>query len=301
MITIPKALGFLVLSTVYFVSAAAVGGQEATKSVNCNKRSLQHVIDRSKPGTLIKVSGTCNELIDITTDNLTLDGRGKADISGAGIVSTLPLVRISGASNVTIKGFTIHNAPRNGLVVRRGGSAVITGNTISDNANNGILVHQSSSARVGSSRDNHALAGTPGSEGNVVENNGGDGIVIRTASSADMFHNIVRNNGLPANPSRGIFLEVGGSAFLSGNKITSNTDRGVHAATNASIRWSADAFHQEQNLIQLNGEGIVCRTGAAMSGNPQNFGVGNPGTGGTPHSDDTDISGTCAISGALGF
>ncbi|MCZ6447351.1 MAG: hypothetical protein O6831_03825, partial [Alphaproteobacteria bacterium] len=77
---------------------------------------------------------------------------------------------------------------------------------------------------------------------------------------------------------------------------------------NGAVRLSSDGSHHdtglgnarlvvdpENNLIELNGEGLRCRRGGAANGNEQNFGVGNPGTGDTPHSDDVLIASDCHV------
>ncbi len=259
-------------------------------NVNCGTKSLQTAVDRANPGDTINVSSTCNERIDVRTDDVTIDGGGTAIIDGTGLAGALSLVQVQ-ALNVRIQNITVQNSPGAGIHVRSSGSAIIEGTTIKDNAADGILVNQSAYARIGSGLDDHpATAGTE--TGNDINYNGTSGIAVRSSANADIFHNSITVN------VRGINITNAGSANIAGNDITDNTARGISLLTGGAVSLSQNAVHSETNLIEENVIGIRCRLGGSASGTSQNFGVGNPGTGGTPDSDDTNISG-CHVEGTI--
>ena len=255
--------------------------------------SLQDALDDAVEGQTINVSGTCNERITVRIDNVTIDGGGTAIIDGTGISAPGSLLRVQ-ALNVSILNLTVQKSPRGGIHVLNGGSATIQGTTSTGNDTHGIQVNRSSYALIGPESGFHPAAGDP--PGNHIFNNTRHGIVVIGSANADIFHNLITGN------NRGILIHASGSADIDGNEITGNTTRGIHITNNAAARLSTDRNHHdtglgdtrpvvdlENNLIEGNGVGLRCRRGASATGNEQNFGVGNPGTGGTPHSGDKDI------------
>jgi hypothetical protein len=285
----------------------ASGAEARTFNLDCAALpwglSLQELLDRGLPGDTLNLTGTCNERITINVDNITINGGGVAVIDGTGLVdNSRALVRVHG-SDVKLFGLTVENSPDTGIQVRRAGSAVIRGSTIRNNARHGIGVTHSSYAHIGADAGNHDLPGFPGSQGNTIENNGGHGVNIGGSSSAHLFHNIIRNNGTVLDPAHGIQITRGGSARIDGNEITGNTNNGIRVTMFSAVRFSDHGNHGEPNLIELNAVGLRCGDlGGALDGNPQVFGVGNPGTGGTPHADDTRFDAASCVKGPnLGF
>ena len=265
-------------------------------NVNCPMKSLQTAVDRANPGDTLNVSGTCNELIVVGTDGVTIDGGGAATIDGdtpAPVGGTKALLRVF-ASDVTIRDITVQDSPGIGITIRRSGSATIRGTIVQNNIRHGISVSRSGHARIGASSGEHDNPPTAGSEGNIIQLNGQHGIIVRLSAGARIFHNNILGNTLS-----GIRLAECGSADIDGNNITGNTDRGIFLSTNASVRLSDAVQHGEANLIAENTQGVRCRLGGALRGDPQDFGTGNPGSG--DHTDDTDISGSCPVATSLGF
>ena len=255
-------------------------------NVNCPMKSLQTAVDRANPGDTINVSGTCVELIVVETDGVTIDGSGTAIIDGTNIGGSQSLVIVQ-ALNVRIRNITVTDSPRSGILVRRGGSAIIEGTTVKDSAANGIAVNQSAYARIGPASD-HPAAGT--GKGNDIKDNGTSGIAVRSGATADIFHNSITGN------VRGINITNAGSANIAGNDITDNTERGISLLTSGAVSLSQDTVHGETNLIQENVIGIRCRLGGSGSGILQDFGTGNPGS--DNHTADTNIIG-CHVEGAI--
>ena len=162
----------------------AFPGQAATVKLTCGaKDTIGNAVKKLKPGDMLLVSGTCNENLEIPfeTARITLDGQGKATISGPD--SSKPTVTIRGRG-ITMKGFsvtggregiqvpaggealidgnTIQKVGRFGIQVNRGSSAVIVNNTIRDNAGNGITIGGSSYVLVGIRTGLDGVNGTRG-------------------------------------------------------------------------------------------------------------------------------------------
>lgn len=290
---IPAKIGVTALSAFALFAISVPDLHAAVANCNSPNQSLQGALDDAVDGDIIKVIGTCNELITINVDNITLDGGGTAVIDGTGIGGTSDLLRVL-ASNVTIRDITVQNSPDIGITIDRSGSAVIRGATVQGNARHGISVARSSAAVIGAGSSNHDNPPTAGSEGNIISGNGGHGVIVRHSSGVNIFHNNILNN-----VKSGIFLAEGSSADIDGNSITGNTQRGIELHTNASVKLSDQAQHGEMNLIEENTKGVLCQEGGALRGNPQDFGTGNPGSG--DHTDDTDIDVSCPVAGSLAF
>ncbi len=116
--------------------------------VDCDAgQKIGHALQLARPGRTIRVTGACKERVTITTDRLTLDGRGRAILDGAGGTGTDfdGVVIINSASGVTITGFTIQNGA-SGIVGQRGAAFAVRNTIVQDNAITGIVVADSSTA-----------------------------------------------------------------------------------------------------------------------------------------------------------
>jgi hypothetical protein len=213
------------------------------------------------------------------------------------------LVTIEGR-RVTLRNITVQDSPGNGITIRYSAWGTIAGATVRNNARHGIGVHQNSFALIGAGRGEHPAAGT--APGNTIQNNTRHGVAVTGGSQAHIFHNLLTHN------DRGISVTSGGAASIDGNTISDNINRGISFSVNGTGSLSTNADHHdtvgngapvmnpENNLIQQNPIGVRCRLGGGATGNPQDFGTGNPGTGGTPHASDTNTF-DCHISSTLNF
>lgn len=113
-------------------------------SSGCSFTKIQNAIDAAEPGDTITIGpGNYNESLSVTK-SLTLDGVGKATISGDG---NSPAVYISNAKDITIKGFTITTG-RHAMVLQNASKATITDNIIHDNIGFGVLILDSSEVEI---------------------------------------------------------------------------------------------------------------------------------------------------------
>ncbi len=225
----------LILLPAFLWIFSSLGGA-ATIQVDCSSASLQAAVDEAKPGDTLLVSGTCKENLVIYEEvaRITLDGQGKSTIEGPDAGGRTIEVRGRG---ITIKGFTITGG-RAGLVVTRGGQAIVDGNTVQGAARYGIVIMQSSSARIGN---------------NTVKNNG-NGIVIENTSAGRVGYFSARNrtaspNTIENNERNGIVVNFGSSARIVGNTIRNNKRTGI-SVSRASSQISS-------NTIDGNGRGGI--------------------------------------------
>jgi hypothetical protein len=124
-------------------------------TVRCDSgQSINHALNRAKPGETIVVQGTCHERVVITKP-VTLDGGGSAVIDGGGVASLQAvapefdgLIVITGVTNVNLVGLSVQNAAANGIVAARGAAVVLRNVTTENNALTGLLVIDNSTAEA---------------------------------------------------------------------------------------------------------------------------------------------------------
>ena len=191
--------------------------------VDCNDaaQTLNAAVQSANPGDTIQVTGTCQEMVTITTDRLTIDGQGSAIIDGGGGFPVRPIllgvITIDGASGVHLMGLTVQNGP-DGVLIVRGASARLTDVTSRGNADEGLQVTRGSTARF---------------DGTILsENNGDDGIGIFYTSNISV---------------------RGGSSVSSLN----NGDEGISVFSSSSLRILDSTVRLDNNgRIEPSGEGI---------------------------------------------
>jgi len=259
--------------------------------VNCDTGgTIRGALGSLKPGDTLTVIGACieNVAIEAEVSRITLDGRGTARLQSTAPSQNVIAIR---GRDITVRGFTISGG-NNGIVVQRGGMAVIDGNNIRGSAgsgatscscSNGILVGQESSAiiinntiennRTGISVDENSSArigfqvptalGLP----NTIQNNVDVGVHVLHNSSARIIAATIINNGRD-----GIRVERASHADISGNRIEGNAADGISASGNSAIDLDLGRIQTvaEPNTtdaaIKNGGFGVACSTGSYVSG-----------------------------------
>lgn len=300
--TLPNLAAFLFIGLFVLcvppIQAQGVGTLKIV--VNCDTRdTLQAAVNKSREGTKIEVSGACNEHVDINKDRISLLGQPGATLSAP--AGSFSIIGITGR-NVEVRNFEINaTGVEDGILIDRGGYAVIadngvrnsegdgisvlngsfgeiSDNDIIDNAVMGIFLFNGASARItGNTIENsgdlgiqldggvHALIGD-----NEIRKNGAGGIWIRINSGA-----WIRDNIIEANAENGIGVVESGSAQITANTITGNGISGVTVKRNASVEfptWAGGA-----NLIEGNEfYGVHCGASGSLNVDiAQDFGTGN--------------------------
>ena len=270
-----KAMGTLwMLVGLVAMASPALG---STHQVNCDVpgQTIKKALKIAQPGDTIRVRGTCEETVTITTDRLTLHGIDNATIKGpgggpAGDVSE-GLLNVVGAQGVEIRGFTVRDSAVDGINGRQGAAFVVRDTRVLRSGDDGIEATETSTVRI---------LGTC-----EVRRNSDAGISITRGSSglflADMLHATHNAWGLVA---------LGHSSIaLSGNLSTilaeENTVDGVVAADTSDLRLDGGTITSTQNgrrgltiggggnltlfagtiLLENNPEGLTLAVGSAMA------------------------------------
>jgi hypothetical protein len=182
--------------------------------------------------------------------------------------------------NIAIHGFTITGG-RQGIIVLRGGSALIDGNTIQESSGQGIFVIQNGHARIvnntiqfnpnaGISIQENSFArigfldlGGP-ALGNTIRKNGVAGVVVKQRSGASLVgSNIIDNDG------PGILVSGASQADLSGNHIDSNASDGVLVTQNSYAQLGGEGgILDSANDTQVpnSGFGLRCSLNSSVGG-----------------------------------
>lgn len=203
-----------------------------TRRVNCDKgRSLDRVVNRSDPGDVILVRGTCRETVTIMTDKITIEGNEIAIVDGQD--ANQAVITIEGAKGVTLKNLIVRNG-LSGIVSRRQAAVMFVGVIAEGNADDGIAITENSTARFSSC---------------TARNNGDEGIVLFGNSSATfspggtVLPGRILSTG---NAGRGIQVSGASSLLISG----------VSADATANVSDGIGVFGASRLLI-VNGSTIL--------------------------------------------
>lgn len=191
------------------LTAASIAVAQVPVQVDCNipEQTLARALGVTQPGDILRVIGTCNESVTITTDRLTLDGLGSAivDAGSAGAA----VITIEGAQGVTIRGLTVRNSV-GGILVQRAAAVTLEAVTAEDNSGAGFQIDENATVRM---RDCTA------------QRNDGNGMEVRRSANVTMLGSVVsRDNGF-----HGISIFDAASVVLSGvgAEITGNAQSGI--------------------------------------------------------------------------
>lgn len=209
----------------------------AQSMVDCNVpgQSLSQALEMANPGDTIQISGTCQETVTITTNDLTLDGQGSAIIDGGGVnqpgVFIEGTITINGAQRVTIRGLTVQNGS-DGILAIRGAAVTLADLVVQNNADDGIQIMLNSTADV---------SGTVTSMGNAD-----DGILVIDSSS----------------------LHITDSTLTS----RENGDDGLSVFSSSALRITNSTVQLEQNgTMDAGGDGLTMSS--TSTGNTSSLGT----------------------------
>lgn len=274
-------IGFLILIAPSFATAQGV-----PLKVNCARgQSVQRVLDLldrfNLPATIV-VTGTCNEHIVITEDDVTLQGgiyigsdpsrntitvrsARRVSITGATVGGASSGVVVFQGGSLSLDQARIQNNVKNGLVAAENSTLFLTNSTIQNNGSSGVVTISSSSARIGQN-----ILGNTGP--NTIRNNGASGVAVLRGGSA-----LIDGNTIEGNSGDGVIIE-GGSATVINNVIRANQAKGIEVSSSGHGRIGiADGNQAGPNLIENNGlEGVQsANSGAAYiwSNTIQNNGI----------------------------
>jgi hypothetical protein len=108
--------------------------------VSCEQgQLLAEALENAKPGTTLRVSGTCNESVFVFVDGLTIDGGGTTTIAGTGEGNAV--IEIDGSFNVTIRNVTVAGG-NDGIRIRGGATVILENITAEGNDDNGFEIDE---------------------------------------------------------------------------------------------------------------------------------------------------------------
>jgi len=208
--------GWMIVGMLVSLNPAQADSDDAEQIlVRCNHGdSLAEAIDDADPGDTILVFGTCHESVTITTDRLTLEGRGNAQL--VSVDATRDVITIKGAHAVTLTGFSIHNGSI-GILGKEASSFALNNLLVKDNSNTGIRLEGNSSAMITDT---------------TVEHNGLLGLDIDRASEAKFSGKFVsQDNGV-----FGMILSSSSSStFANANVTVQRNALGIQVGINSSF------------------------------------------------------------------
>lgn len=260
--------GTLLVLVFLSLIAPSFASAQTQMRVNCDRgQSVQDALDRVDGPSILVVSGTCNEDVVITKDDVTLQGGTYTYIGSDPNANTF---LIQGARRVVITGVTVSGAGY-GVAVSQGGALTIVNSAIQDNAMAGLVVFLGSSATVNACTiQNNTSNGIRITENSTVvltnstvQGNGDTGILVRRSSSARIGRTAMGNPGpntIQNNAGNGVRVFQNSQSFIDGNTIQNNSGDGVFIdGSSATVT---------NNTIQSNGiKGIeVTNSGNARIG-----------------------------------
>lgn len=164
------------IAVMLVVAQPSLAAQSVSVTVNCPRAKLQSAIDSAVPGvqTIIQVSGTCLELIEVPAGkSITLSGKGKAELKPPSGKTSLPVVLNKG--DLTLEQMKVTNtaAATNVVVSANSSSLLVYGSTITGgNAEVALEIANASSGRIFNS---------------VVRGGSGEAVGVYNASTLEIF------------------------------------------------------------------------------------------------------------------
>jgi parallel beta-helix repeat protein len=241
--------------------------------LDCRKadfNTIQAAVSAAAPGDTIKVcAGTYTEQVTIPAakSGLTL----RSHVPEAAIIKAPPvmadpkaIVRVNGAQDVTIYGFTITgpggsgcDSIRYGVRVDGGGSATISHNHIVDIRDTGLSGCQNGNAiQIG--RQFEGQTGHATITKNTIERYQKTGVIVDNAgSSAEIRNNkIVGLGQSPIIAQNGVQLSRGATANVEHNDISGNVFTPGFATSTGVLLFESGSVSVAHNVISTNDSGI---------------------------------------------
>lgn len=248
---------------------ARSGGSGGSAIVDCSSGGL--VSQALASGAAhITVRGTCNESLDVTRDDVTLQGEPGATIHGPdSTVNTIDVranrVTIDGltvtggrngitglgAANLTVRNCTAQSTGRTGISFLNGSSGTVDGCLVQSNARDGVSVDGAQATIVNSTITSNARNGVLvangatsrvgltdrlAAAGNTITQNGSTGVSVVQGSTATIAMNTITGNGTNSSlPRFGIAVSLAVASIAGGNTISDNGGQGVFAGTGSSV------------------------------------------------------------------
>lgn len=244
----------------------ATSASAANRTVDCDEgQSIQNAVERGKGSAAplyIDVSGSCEEVVTITRDDVTIDGSETATVTGT--------INVDGGRRINISAMTI-TGPGPGVVVAAGylklRNVVITGNsgtgviaglsayvgvlksTVSNNDQGGVLARDGSNVFIRNT--------------SITDHNEMDGIDLSSGATGTVGKSIISGN------FNGIEAIIGTVIIEDNTTISGNANHGIDANFHSSVQIS-DAAITNNGVMGIKLEldsGLITFDNVSISGN----------------------------------
>lgn len=200
------------------------------KQVRCDHGdSLAAALTRARPGSTLKISGTCHEAVTITTDRLQLQGAASAVLDGTAS-NAHAVLSIDGARGVGLKNLVVRGGPDFGVKWTRGAQGRMEKITATGHGGVGLGI-DGADVEV---------------DGLILENNGGNGMDAYSGASVVMSGTVVASDnggdGLAVNAKT--YLELRGATVTASN----NGGTGVNVINDSRLQILSFAQAQTSSL-----------------------------------------------------
>jgi hypothetical protein len=211
----------------------ATSASAANRTVNCDEgQSIQDALDKGKGSAAelyIDVSGSCEEVVIIKRDDVTIDGGGTAIVIGA--------IFVDGGNRIIVREITITGPGPGPIAGAVGGNLKLIKVAITGNPDLGGLA--ADSAYVGISKS-------------TIENNG-NGVLARQGSSV-----FIRESSISGNEDYGIILKSNSTGTVVSNSTISGNHIGIGVFENSSV------YVDDSDIVNNYNTGIETDNGVSV-------------------------------------
>ena len=226
----------------------ATSASAANRTVNCDEgQSIQDALEKGKGSAshlYIDVSGSCEEVVTIKRDDVTIDGGENATVIGT--------IVVEGGNRIIVREITITGPGLGAGAV--GGNLKLIKVVVTGNSGLGVLA--ADSAYVGMSRS-------------IIQNNVTTGVLARQGSSV-----FIRETSISGHEDYGIILTSNSTGNVVSNSTISGNYIGISARNSSTVIVNnSDVLNNTNSGIEAdNGANVVVDEGTTISSNP-NYGI----------------------------
>lgn len=230
-------MNYLVKALIVFI-AGGCSLLAAADVLDCSRRSLADAVEKAKSGDTIHFSGICRGPVLITTDNITLSGKGAAAVDGRGMNAIV----VYGAHGISLNDFEVRQG-ENGILGQNGAAIALNNIVSRNNKASGLSLQTGSSAMI---------------QNSTSKDNDFHGLDLQTGASATV------TGSFTASGNKIFGINVNGSSLTFSKatvSLTANTlGMQVATAANAFINDPATTLEVTNNLAT----GLTVVSGAHM-------------------------------------
>lgn len=207
---------------------------------------IQDAIADASSGATITVLGTCQEVITITKERLTLRGKGQEHtiIFGNG---RDPIITVSAADRVTVEKLTLRGGSQ-GVFIQRSLGFTLRESAVRENAREGVAIREGEATLVN----------------NVIAQNEGAGVALEGTERL-IASGHLEGNWIKGNEQGGVRLEKARPVTLMGNTLEGNSIVGLLARGSEVSVLNNKVAGTKRDPAGNFGHGIVIEDGSTIT------------------------------------